>query len=324
MNVYGSDIPSDIVDIHAEGNLTFGDLEGNKTRINTRDSDRIMRRYLNRNEGALSNKAVSMWRAQAAELSQGYIRQMINNAEIYDEIINSWKADYSNLVLGVIAPKWEEAIVTAGDKIAEEISNTFAKSAQRIFAYSQVGRRMAEWIQNRSGELISDFTETQIRALRFILKQYVVDNPTPPRELSAIIRNTIGLTETQAQALAKFRNEISGEGLAADIVERQVERYAGFLHKKRADVIARTELSYAWNFGQYDAILEGRDRGYINGKVVKEWITAYDERTCPFCGAMDGLIIDLEGTFPTASGTTAYVPPAHQQCRCTVGYVVLD
>lgn len=324
MNVYGSDIPSEITDINAENNLTFNDIEGNKVRINTRDSDRIMRSYLNRNEGNLSKSVLKTWKEQAERLSQVDIKRIAKNAEIYDDMIKSWEKDYSSVVNEILAPKWEEAIVTAGDKIAEEISGQFGKSAQRNFAYSQVGKRMAEWIQSRGGELISNFTETQLKAMRIVLKQYVVDNPVPPRELSAIIRNTIGLTTTQAQALVNFRNTILGEGLSGEVVERQVERYAQFLHKKRADIIARTELSYAWNFGQYDAILEGRDKGYINGKVVKEWITAYDERTCPFCGAMDGLIIDLEGTFPTANGTTAFVPPAHQQCRCTVGYVVLD
>lgn len=324
MNVYGSDIPSDITDIQSENNTTFNDLEGNKIRINTRDSDRVMRQFLNRNEGDLSKGALKLWKEQYEKLSQSDIKRIAKNAEIYDDMIKLWNDNYADFINNTVAPKWEEAIIIAGDKIAEEVSKQFMKSAERIFAYSQVGKRMTEWIQYRSGELISGLTKTQLNAMRIVLKQYVIDNPIPPRELSAIIRNTIGLTTTQAQALVNFRNTISGEGLSGEVVERQVERYAQFLHKKRADVIARTELSYAWNFGQYDAILEGRDRGYINGKVVKEWITAHDERLCPFCGAMDGLIIDLEGTFPTANGTTAFVPPAHQQCRCTVGYVVLD
>lgn len=43
----------------------------------------------------------------------------------------------------------------------------------------------------------------------------------------------------------------------------------------------------------------------------EEWQTRHDERTCPICGQLDGLV------WPAGEGFT---PPAHDHCRCTRTY----
>ncbi|MBA7536601.1 hypothetical protein ES705_28865 [subsurface metagenome] len=76
--------------------------------------------------------------------------------------------------------------------------------------------------------------------------------------------------------------------------------------------IARTETITASN--------QGALQGYKQSGVVekKEWLTAFDERTCEECSALDGEVVGLDENFSGGLST----PPAHPNCRCTILPVV--
>lgn len=78
----------------------------------------------------------------------------------------------------------------------------------------------------------------------------------------------------------------------------------------RAKMVARTEVLRANNFATIES--------YKQSGVVKkkEWLTAFDERTCPECEALDGKQVGLEVTFKSSLGAVQE-PPLHPQCRCT-------
>jgi HK97 family phage portal protein len=98
----------------------------------------------------------------------------------------------------------------------------------------------------------------------------------------------------------------------------------------RAERIARSEVLRATNFST--------EQAYIQSGVVeaKEWLTAHDERTCPWCGPQDGKKVGLQDSFyekgDTVIGTNdkgkkVYLtvgvgnidyPPLHPNCRCTL------
>ena len=98
----------------------------------------------------------------------------------------------------------------------------------------------------------------------------------------------------------------------------------------RATRIARSEVLRATNFAT--------EQAYKQSKVVekKEWLTAKDERTCPWCMPLDGKQLSLNDNFydegDTAVGTNdkgkkVYLnisvadvgyPPLHPNCRCTL------
>lgn len=169
-------------------------------------------------------------------------------------------------------------------------------------------------------------SDMQREAVKLIIRRYTVDMPLSADELARVLRPVIGLTPKQAAAVARYRENLLAEGLDPKKVAHQVGNYAGFLHRQRALRIARTELSFAYNYGQFEAIRQAQEQGYFGGEVVKVWMTADDERTCDFCGPLDGQVIGLEETFPglTDKLPNIFVPPAHPQCRCTVGYQVLE
>jgi SPP1 gp7 family putative phage head morphogenesis protein len=288
--------------------------------VNTRDVTAQMRGYLNSREPKVQKWLYSTWTAQREAIKYQEIRNAVRDGEVALSWIQRWQDDYVRFVNDVLEPEWEKAMLSGGGAIAEDIS----KYAGRPFRYTELGRQMTDWINTRGAELAVGFSQAQTDAVRFLIRRYTVDEPLGPLQLARILRPVIGLTPKQAQAVARFRSSLVAEGLPARTIEHQVGNYAGFLHRYRAERIARTELSYAYNYGQFEAVGKARDEGMFRGPVVKEWITAEDERTCDFCGPMDGAIIDYDETFPTMGRQTQYTPPAHPRCRCTVGYRVLE
>ena len=123
----------------------------------------------------------------------------------------------------------------------------------------------------------------------------------------------------------------AGEGI--NEIKNRVKEVFIEAKDSRAFAIARTESSRASNFG----ITEG----YRQSKVVKgkEWVTAFDERTCDYCLSMNGKIVSLdenyfdEGDEFSPRGTEKPMdigyadvgePPLHTNCRCTTIPVLID
>ena len=105
----------------------------------------------------------------------------------------------------------------------------------------------------------------------------------------------------------------------------KVESIMGSASTMRADRIARTEVSRAQGYGDIQAWTQS---GVVEGK---ECIVAGDERTCPFCSALDGEVWALnenifnKGDSMTVNGQTQHYnyddvpsPPLHVSCRCTL------
>lgn len=86
----------------------------------------------------------------------------------------------------------------------------------------------------------------------------------------------------------------------------------------RADTIARTESMRAANEGQQQAWDQAVEAGLLTGNEQQVWIVTPDDRLCPICEPLDGELADLDGTW-NADGEDIDGPPAHPNCRCTVG-----
>ncbi|OAE01867.1 phage minor head protein [Arthrobacter sp. OY3WO11] len=96
--------------------------------------------------------------------------------------------------------------------------------------------------------------------------------------------------ETDKQLRAELAAGLA-EGESIDQLTARVEKVYGAAAGFRADRIARTETIRANNFASQAA--------WKQSDVVeaKEWFTAKDERVCPYCGPMDGKVVDLTGRY---------------------------
>ena len=86
------------------------------------------------------------------------------------------------------------------------------------------------------------------------------------------------------------------EASAAKKAQEAALKYAARQHRARADMIANTELAFAYNRGENMSIRNAMREGLM-GACVKVWRTAGSERVCPKCGALNGKEIGFDESF---------------------------
>ncbi len=131
--------------------------------------------------------------------------------------------------------------------------------------------------------------------------------------------------ETDKQLRAELAEGLKNGESIAELMAR-IEKVYGAAAGYRAERIARTETIRAETWAS--------ERAWKQSGVVeaKEWYTARDERTCQFCGPMDGRVIELGKRYydkgdeqvGSQGGTIKFDfesiqgPPLHANCRCTL------
>jgi HK97 family phage portal protein len=99
------------------------------------------------------------------------------------------------------------------------------------------------------------------------------------------------IDETTRKSLKKTLTEGFKEGEGLHKLKNRVKGVIGDAERRRSYMIARTEILAASNEGS----LEGyRQSGVVEGK---QWLTALDERTCPWCAPMEGQVQGLDNVF---------------------------
>lgn len=154
------------------------------------------------------------------------------------------------------------------------------KPTWETFAFDVTNPKATEWARKRAADLIS------------------------------------GMTATDRDEIRELVEEAFDEQFDVDELAGRIEEIVG--DRDRADLIARTETMTASNAGQVGAWEQAIDEGLLTGLEGKEWITTPDDRLCPVCEPMDGVVVAFNEDFDTEDGRVSY-PPAHPNCRCTVG-----
>ncbi len=141
------------------------------------------------------------------------------------------------------------------------------------------------------------------------------------RAYSAELITNVNATTKQAVRESVARWYDNGEHL--DALTKDLAPTFG---KQRARLIAMTETTHS--------AAQGTLRGYRESGVVKAmvWMTANDEKVCPWCGSLDGQTVGLEGRFSDALPPDLLAklkrpfatPPAHPGCRCRIGAQVIE
>ena len=106
------------------------------------------------------------------------------------------------------------------------------------------------------------------------------------------------------QPQSETQPPISRKELLKRINEQLGDRAGRF--KKRAETIARTELTFAYNAGRLES--------YVNSGLVSgvRYQTIFDERRCEICKSRQGIIVALDDF----EGLARLAIPAHPRCRC--------
>ncbi|MBC7128401.1 MAG: minor capsid protein [Thermoplasmatales archaeon] len=109
-----------------------------------------------------------------------------------------------------------------------------------------------------------------------------------------------GLGDECIKRLKSKLSELYLRGASIQEISKEIRKIED-MSKYRADMIARTETIRAYNEAAVNQYKENEISKWI-------WVTAFDERTCDECAALDGTEHDYNDERP----------PAHPLCRCAV------
>lgn len=265
---------------------------------------------------------------QSNAITYKELREAYLAGGITEKQFKKWQQDYSKLITSTLAPKWQAAAAAGAQQV---------KDKYPYFVYEPSVSAGMAFIKEHGAELVTNLANEQREALNAVIAHVSGYTAVTPDEAARIIRPCIGLTKPQALANTRYQEKVKNTiyeahrkahphgspEKAAQIAERKAReaaaRYAARQHRYRAQSIARTELAYAYNAGHFGATKDAQAQGYI-GDCVKIWLTAFDERVCPICSAMDEERRNMDEPFSNGK----MLPPGHPQCRCAVAYEEIE
>lgn len=273
---------------------------------------RLLRSFLDQNEPGLVRILMNTWRSQGNAITYKELREAILAGDINPEWLEDWMQDYSRLVADHLLPAWENAIEEAFKEKAAKYP---------LWNYDPVSDGVRRWVESHSAEFVTNVSTTQIEGLRAVVQRAAVLEDLTVDELARVIRPMVGLTKPQAAANMNYYETLLAHGTSQKRARDLSARYAAQQHRSRAYTVARTELATAYNAGAHEATKQAQAMGYL-GEVMKIWCTAFDERVCATCGAMEGVEAAMDEEFNGASPSwsTRLHPPVHPGCRCAVIY----
>lgn len=273
--------------------------------------------YIVRNQKRVARPIRGLWRAMAELVTPEEAKRAIRVGGLPVE----WRTEWERTITSFVREDFNRILEGVFIEVGEAVARRVNALPRKEFEFRPTQQRVIREIEAHGGDLITRLLRAQLEAIKAALLEYVVAEGLTPFELAKRLRNLVGLTEGYANAVLRLERELTAAGLARDAIAKQIEKYAAFLHKVRAEMIARTELSFGYNRGQLEAILQAREEGWLAGEVVKIWTTTGQTgRVCEDCEELDGQALPLDGTFSAGDHEPVESPPLHPQCGCSLTY----
>lgn len=252
---------------------------------------------------------------------------------------------------------------TAAERFAADVHAGYVQAGQKaavwldgkadgLIRFDVTNERAVAWAEQNRLDLVRGFTQEQ----RTVARQVIVDGVQAganPREIARDLRGSVGLTPSQADAVASYRRALEAQdyanalgrqlsdgrsdktiaaaqrrdaALTPEQIDQAVDRYRSNFVAYRAEVIARTESLRAVHAGNEELFRQAIARGDIHAdQLTRTWNAAHDGRVRPSHRAMDGQERKLGQKFETGDGVLIAYPgdpsaPIDEtaQCRCAI------
>lgn len=257
-----------------------------------------------------------------------------------DALVDAWKgltADVAAVEAALKANRPDEVIDAFGGAAAlaraiteptvERAKSAFMRGAQMAFerdiatapttrepisiSFTDVNPAAIAWANEHAAALVAGIGATATESIQALI---LASNAlgVPVRELARRIveDGIVGLLPKQIEANNKFVAAQRALGVSEDLIARRAAKYAAAQLRFRASMIARTEVMWALNAGQFNLWQHAANRGVLDKNVMREWITVLDGRADDDCLELDGEQVGLQESF--SLGVDA--PPLHPLC----------
>lgn len=180
------------------------------------------------------------------------------------------------------------------------------------FAFNAKNRE-AQRIARDYGAAQIDLIDTETKkAVRTII-QWSIREGIAPRDAAKLIKEAVGLNRPQILALIDYERRLPPE-MPTAVKLKAYKKYKAKLVRRRAMMIARTEVIDALNMGAEVAWKQAQGQGLLGKGAKKEWLTT-PVGACKICSALNGQNVKIGGKFQTPRGAVNG-PTAHPNCRC--------
>lgn len=248
-----------------------------------------------------------IWKDQQKAVTYRELYNAIMDGALDTSYLMDWQHDYSVFLTECYGPLVDQAVKSAKDALVAQFGGLLQ---------NPMADAIDQYINSHGGRLIQEISQAQYKAINVLVRQATMTDTLTVDELARCIRPCIGLTQRQAQRVKRFYEQLRENGYSKKAALNRQASFAAKLHRERAEMIAQTEMAYAYNNGMDAVIRQNIDQGIIAPDAEKEWSTARDERVCPVCGQLHGEKV-LEGDL---FSNGVLLPPAHPNCRCAVKY----
>lgn len=248
------------------------------------------------------------------------------------------------------AAVFADAVNAAFERSGQQAAGFVAEKLGTRVRFEAIGDRSTAIMRSNRLRIVGDIAAEQEAVIRRALEDGTRAGLNP-RETARSIRNSIGLTDTQEQAVRNYRSmlergdaealqrelrdrrydrmtqrAVAGEPLTPAQLDRMTERYRARYLRYRSEVIARTESLRATHQGTEEAFNELAEGGAVNGRtMVSEWFATGGGRTRDSHRAMHGQTRPFGEPFVSGLGNKLRFPGDPQapiadtaQCRCSV------
>jgi len=213
-----------------------------------------------------------------------------------------------------------------------------------LLAFDLINEYAVQWAAREAALLVQQVDAETKKAIRALIVRMQRGQLTP-KAAAMELRQIVGLTTQQANAVYNFRRKLEvraglaealeGERTALTPAQRSLigqrvistqakidatmDRYERRLLRYRTENIARTESMTAANRGQQEAWRAAADAGLLDADQRQVWLITDDERLCAICEPMEDQTAPLGGVFTNPDTQAQYPgPPIHPSCRCAV------
>lgn len=291
------------------------------------------RRKVTSDYGRLTRLSNRMGHAIQADLFSG-IRTFKRRISA-DAIQKAWAAGDYHKVMGIIP--WHELPGDLGKAAGKVRDTTLAAAdvsikalppnANKRLRFDATNPQLRSYLNERTASMIK-YVEDDAKT---VVQRYITRTFTEgmsAKKVAENLKGSIGLLPQHEVALENYKDGLRAGGLSLGKVEKLGDAYEEKLLNYRVDMIAKTEVRLATNYGQLSVWKESATQGLIDkDRALKEWVV--DGDPCDVCEPMDAVRVGIYETwtieFPDGSTDEVDIPTeSHPHCMCGMEIVFND